>query len=90
MTLHQAIDVNVPIACGDAPVFPGDMVVGDSDGVIVIPNHLVDDIIEEGLKMEEFEQFVTEQVEQGKSIVGLYPLTDEQMIKEFNEWKSKK
>ncbi len=37
ITLHQAIDINVPIACGDAPVFPGDVLVGDGEGVVVIP-----------------------------------------------------
>ena len=42
LTLHQAIDINVPIGCGDAPVFPGDVVVGDAEGVVVIPAHLAD------------------------------------------------
>ena len=37
LTLHHAIDINVPIGCGDAPVFPGDVVVGDGEGVIVDP-----------------------------------------------------
>src|SRR3954464_1150861 len=37
LTLHQAIDIDVPIACGDAPVFPGDVIVGDAEGVVVIP-----------------------------------------------------
>src|SRR3984957_7830267 len=44
ITLHQAIDINVPIGCGDAPVFPGDIVVGDADGVIIIPADIVEDI----------------------------------------------
>ena len=39
LTRHQAIDINVPIGCGDAPVFPGDIVVGDREGVVVIPAH---------------------------------------------------
>src|SRR6266702_3030613 len=47
LTLHQAIDINVPIGCGDAPVFPGDTILGDADGVIVIPASLVDEIAEE-------------------------------------------
>jgi regulator of RNase E activity RraA len=37
LTVHQAIDINVPIGCGDAPVFPGDVIVGDGEGVVVIP-----------------------------------------------------
>ena len=44
MRLHQAIDIDVPIGCGDAPVFPGDVVVGDNDGVIIIPAHLAEEI----------------------------------------------
>ena len=44
ITLHQAIDINVPIGCGDAPVFPGDVIVGDGEGVVVIPAHLADEI----------------------------------------------
>src|SRR3546814_3732299 len=44
LTLHQAIDINVPIGCGDAPVFPGDVVVGDGDGVMVIPAEIADEI----------------------------------------------
>jgi regulator of RNase E activity RraA len=47
LTLHHAIDVNVPIACGDAPVFPGDVIVGDADGVIVLPLHLADELAAE-------------------------------------------
>jgi regulator of RNase E activity RraA len=72
LTLHQAIDINVPIGCGDAPVFPGDVVVGDGDGVIVIPAHLADEIADEAVEMTAFEDFVTEQVMEGRSILGLY------------------
>ena len=62
LTLHQAIDINVPIGCGDAPVFPGDVILGDSDGVIVIPANIADEIAEEAYEMTAFEDFVTEQV----------------------------
>ena len=47
LTLHQAIDINVPIGCGDAPVFPGDVMVGDAEGVVVIPAHLADELADE-------------------------------------------
>jgi regulator of RNase E activity RraA len=47
LTLHQAIEINGPIGCGDAPVFPGDVIVGDGDGVIVLPAHLADELADE-------------------------------------------
>lgn len=90
LTLHQAIDINVPIGCGDAPVFPGDVIVGDADGVIVIPAHLADEIADEATEMTAFEDFVTEQVRGGRSILGLYPATDEQTLTDFAAWRKEK
>ena len=87
LTLHQAIEINVPIGCGDAPVFPGDVILGDSDGVIVIPAHLADEIANEAFEMTAFEDFVTEEVEKGRSILGLYPATDEQTLVDFAAWR---
>jgi regulator of RNase E activity RraA len=87
LTLHQAIDINVPIGCGDAPVFPGDVVVGDAEGVIVIPAHLADEIADEAVEMTVFEDFVTEQVLEGRSILGLYPATDERTRADFATWR---
>jgi len=87
LTLHQATDINVPIGCGDAPVFPGDVILGDSDGVIVIPAHLADEIANETFEMTAFEDFVTEEVHKGRSILGLYPTTDEQTLKDFAAWR---
>src|SRR5215212_9650593 len=90
LTLHQAIDINVPIGCGDAPVFPGDIILGDADGVIVIPAHLADEIADEAFEMTAFEDFVTEQVQNGRSIMGLYPATDEQTLVDFAAWRKAK
>jgi regulator of RNase E activity RraA len=90
LTLHQAIDINVPIGCGDAPVFPGDVLVGDADGVVVIPAHLADEIADEGTEMTAFEDFVTEEVMNGRSIIGLYPATDEQTLPNFEKWRKAK
>jgi regulator of RNase E activity RraA len=87
LTLHQAIDINVPIGCGDAPVFPGDIVVGDPDGVLVLPAHLADDIAAEAVGMTAFEDFVTEEVMKGRSIIGLYPATQEQTRQDFAAWR---
>src|SRR6516165_5800147 len=90
LTLHQAIAINEPIGCGDAPVFPGDVILGDADGVIVIPAHLADEIADEAVEMTAFEDFVTEQVHKGRSILGLYPATDEQTLVEFAAWRKEK
>jgi regulator of RNase E activity RraA len=87
LTLHQAIEINCPIGCGDAPVFPGDVILGDSDGVIVIPAHLADEIADETFEMTAFEDFVAAEVHKGRSIVGLYPATDEQTLKDFEVWR---
>ncbi len=89
LTLHQAIDINVPIACGDVAVFPGDVIIGDDDGVMVIPAHLADAIAEEAINMTLYEAFVMEKVSEGCPILGLYPLTNESMQMEFEEWVGK-
>ncbi len=90
LTLNQAIDINVPIGCGDAPVFPGDVIVGDNDGVIVIPAEIADEIANEAVEMTAYEDFVTEKVLGGQSIVGLYPATDETNLVAFAEWRKAK
>ena len=87
LTLHQAIEINVPIGCGDAPVFPGDVLVGDADGVIVLPTHLADELADEATEMTAYEDFVTEQVRNGQSILGLYPATDEANLATFAKWR---
>ncbi|MEO0339059.1 MAG: ribonuclease activity regulator RraA [Bacteroidota bacterium] len=90
LTLHQAVDINVPIGCGDVAVFPGDVIIGDDDGVIVIPAHVADQIAVEATRMTLYEAFVMEKVTEGYSIIGLYPLTKESMQREFKEWTDKK
>jgi regulator of RNase E activity RraA len=87
LTRHQAIDIDVPIGCGDAPVWPGDIVVGDGEGVVVIPAHLADAIADEAVEMTAFEDFVTEEVRKGRSIIGLYPATQEQARADFAAWR---
>jgi regulator of RNase E activity RraA len=87
LTLHQALDINVPIGCGDVAVWPGDVVVGDGEGVVVIPAHLADEIAAEAVEMTAFEDFVTEEVMKGRSILGLYPPTEEQSKVDFAAWR---
>lgn len=88
LTLHQALDINVPIGCGDVPVWPGDVVVGDREGVIVIPAAIADEIADEAVEMTAFEDFVMEEVKKGRGIIGLYPATDEQTRVDFAAWRA--
>ncbi|MGO4525960.1 ribonuclease activity regulator RraA [Microvirga sp. 2MCAF35] len=90
LTHHQALDINVPIGCGDVPVWPGDVVVGDGEGVVVIPAHLADEIAGEAVEMTAFEDFVQEEVMNGRSILGLYPPTDERTHADFAAWRRNK
>jgi regulator of RNase E activity RraA len=87
LTLHQAVDIDVPIGCGDTPVWPGDIVVGDAEGVVVIPAAIADDIAAEAVEMTVFEDFVQEKVMEGRSILGLYPPTEERTRLDFAAWR---
>jgi regulator of RNase E activity RraA len=88
LTLHQALDINVPIGCGDVAVFPGDVIVGDGEGVVVIPAQMADEIAQDAVEMTAFEDFVTEQVLAGRSILGLYPPTEQQSRDDFAAWRA--
>jgi len=90
LTVHQALDINVPIGCGDAPVWPGDVMVGDGEGVVVIPAAIADEIADEATEMTAFEDFVTEKVQEGRSILGLYPPTEERSRVDFAAWRKAK
>jgi regulator of RNase E activity RraA len=90
LTRHQAIDINVPIGCGDVPVFPGDVVVGDGEGVVVLPAHLAAEIAAEAVEMTAFEDFVAEEVLKGRSILGLYPATEEKTRADFAHWRKQR
>lgn len=90
LTLHQALDINVPIGCGDVPVWPGDVMVGDREGVIAIPAGIADEVADEAVEMTAFEDFVMEEVQKGRGIIGLYPATDEQTRVDFAAWRQAK
>lgn len=90
LTKHHAVAINDAIACGGVPVFPGDIMVGDNEGVICIPAHLVDTVAEEAMEMTIFEDFVLEMVEAGASTFGLYPPTAPNTIEKFHKWRAEK
>lgn len=86
---HHAVDINVPIGCGGVPVFPGDVLVGDGEGVVVIPAEIAESVAQEAADQDVFETFVIEKVKAGSSIVGLYP-PNEATQKEYADWRAKR
>ena len=86
LTLHQAIDINKPIGCGDVAVWPNDLIVGDKEGVVVIPNNIIKEISDEVKSMTIYEDYVIGKVQKGASIRGLYPLTDENEKEAYESW----
>lgn len=86
---HHALDINQPIGCGDVAVYPGDIVVGDDEGVVVIPAGIAEDVADEAFEQTVFEDFVEEQVKAGRSIFGIYPPNAEAEA-EFAAWRKEK
>ncbi|WP_136056053.1 fumarylacetoacetate hydrolase family protein [Microbacterium sp. K24] len=74
---HVPWDVDVTIACGGATVQPGDIIVGDGDGVVVIPPALVEQVVDDTLAQEIEDAWIAEQVAAGHPVDGLFPLNAE-------------
>lgn len=71
---HVPWDTDVTVACGGAAVQPGDVIVGDADGLLVIPPHLVDEVVTASIEQEREEQFIAAMVAAGEGVDGLYPM----------------
>ena len=70
---HHAVDSNVPIACGGVAVYPGDVMVGDAEAVIVVPRKLADEVAADALEQEKLEEFVQIEIAAGRPLPGTYP-----------------
>jgi regulator of RNase E activity RraA len=84
---HHAVESNVPIGCGGVAVYPGDLVVGDRDGVVVIPASMAEEVAIEATEQEEIEKFLLQRVEEGASLRGTYP-PNEATRAAFQRWRS--
>ncbi|MDN3921463.1 ribonuclease activity regulator RraA [Roseateles violae] len=83
---HHAVDLQQPIACGGVAVYPGDVLVGDAEGVVVIPQHLADEVAEEAYRQTMYEDWVNERILAGEGLFGLYPLTDATQQQAYAAW----
>lgn len=85
LRVHHAVDIDVPIGCAGVPVFPGDIIVGDEEGVVVIPRHLAAEIAEPAARQEDLERFVLEKIEAGAALPGTYP-PSAAVLAEYEAW----
>jgi regulator of RNase E activity RraA len=85
-TIHYAADINVPVACAGVAIIPGDVIVGDAEGVIVIPAAVADEVARDGYEQEQKEEFIYGKIVAGASIVGTYP-PDAETLREYEAWK---
>lgn len=70
---HHSVDLNLPIGCGGVAVFPGDIIVGDIDGIVVIPQHLAEEVALDAAEQERMEAYIFERIEAGAPLRGTYP-----------------
>jgi regulator of RNase E activity RraA len=84
---HHPCDLNLPIGCGGVAVYPGDIIVGDVDGVVVIPPEIVDELAAEALATTLYEEFAEAEVARGRALPGLFPVAGEEAKRDFEAWK---
>jgi regulator of RNase E activity RraA len=82
----QAVELDVPIGCSDVAVYPGDIIVGDAEGVVVIPSGIASRIADEASELTQYDTFAAEEIARGRAIPGLYPATDASRG-EFARWR---
>lgn len=84
---HHVVESQIPIGCGEVPVYPGDYLVGDGDGVVCIPRELVEEVAHDGLEQERLEDFILSKIESGSPLRNTYPASPE-VLAEYEEKRS--
>lgn len=85
---HRAADMQRPIGCAGVAVYPGDIIVGDSDGVVVIPRAIAEEMANDSYEQEQREKFLFTKIDAGAPLWGTYP-PNEETLKEYAEWRSR-
>ena len=73
LVVHHATELQVPIGCGGVAVYPGDLIVGDADGVVVVPAGLAEEVAAEAVEQERMEGWILRRVQDGARVPGTYP-----------------
>lgn len=84
-----AADAQVPIGCGGVAVFPGDIVIGDEDGVVFLPAAIAEEVARDAVEQDRLEAYVRQRIEAGASIVGVYPPNEETQAA-YKAWLAKR
>ncbi|HEX3913876.1 MAG TPA: ribonuclease activity regulator RraA [Steroidobacteraceae bacterium] len=87
--VHHAADYNLPVGCGEVAIYPGDIMVGDADGVIAIPRHIVEEVARDAAQQEELEAYILHRVASGEKLPGLYPV-NARTREEYAAWVAQK
>jgi len=86
---HHAVDMNVPIACGGVAVYPGDIVVADVDGVVIVPREMAADVARDAAEQEQLEVFIATRIEEGRPLRGTYP-PNEETLAAYAQWRAQR
>ncbi|MBE2317802.1 ribonuclease activity regulator RraA [Solirubrobacter sp. CPCC 204708] len=70
---HHAVDINVPIGCAEVAIYPGDILVGDGEGVVCVPQELATEVAEAAYEQERLEEWIAAEIATGKPLRGTYP-----------------
>jgi regulator of RNase E activity RraA len=89
LAIHHAVDLNVPIGCGGVAVFPGDIVVGDAEGVVIVPAYLAVEVARDASEQEQLEVFVLQEVAGGRALPGTYPPNADTLAR-YRQWRELK
>lgn len=80
------IDLNVPVGIAGVPVLPGDVLMGDGNGVVAIPAHMVEEIAKAAAEREIMEEFIVGRVRDGAPLAGTYP-PDAETLAAYEAWR---
>jgi len=84
---HHVADVQTPVSCAGVAVYPGDVLVGDRDGVVVIPRAIAEEIADPSLAQEQMEAYLNTRIKGGEPLWGIYPPSDETKA-QYEAWRA--
>ena len=81
---HHAVDIDVPIGCAEVAVYPGDIMVGDAEGVVCVPQHLAYEVARAAVEQDRLEAWIHDEIAAGKPLRGTYP-PDEETLRRHHD-----